>query len=62
MWDLPEPGIEPVSPALAGEFFTVVTAGKPEIVTLSMDREEPYIGLKVESFPWLLLPSLPRPT
>ena len=45
MWDLPGPGIEPVSPALAGEFFTVVTAGKPEIVTLSMDREEPYIGL-----------------
>ena len=22
MWDLPRPGIEPMSPALAGEFFT----------------------------------------
>ena len=23
MWDLPRPGIEPVSPALAGRFFTI---------------------------------------
>lgn len=26
-----------------------------------MDREEPYSGLKAESLPWLLLPSLPGP-
>ena len=29
MWDLPGPGIEPVSPALAGGFFTNEPPGKP---------------------------------
>ena len=29
MWDLPGPGIEPVSPALAGGFFTTEPPGKP---------------------------------
>ena len=29
MWDLPRPGIEPVSPALAGGFSTTVSPGKP---------------------------------
>ena len=29
MWDLPRPGIEPVSPALAGGFFTTEPPGKP---------------------------------
>ena len=29
MWDLPGPGIEPVSPALAGRFLTSVPLGKP---------------------------------
>ena len=28
MWDLPGPGIEPVSPALAGGFLTTVPPGK----------------------------------
>ena len=28
MWDLPRPGIEPVSPALAGRFLTTVPPGK----------------------------------
>ena len=31
MWDLPESGIEPMSPALAGEFFTTEPPGKPEV-------------------------------
>ena len=31
MWDLPEPGIEPVSPALAGGFLTTAPPGKPPI-------------------------------
>ena len=30
MWDLPGPGLEPVSPALAGGFLTTVPPGKPE--------------------------------
>ena len=29
MWDLPGPGIEPVSPALAGRFSTTAPPGKP---------------------------------
>ena len=29
MWDLPRPGIEPVSPALAGGIFTTEPAAKP---------------------------------
>ena len=31
MWDLPRPGLEPVSPALAGRFSTTVPPGKPSI-------------------------------
>ena len=29
MWDLPRPGIEPVSPALTGGFLTTTPPGKP---------------------------------
>ena len=29
MWDLPRPGLKPVSPALAGRFSTAVPPGKP---------------------------------
>ena len=29
MWDLPGPGIEPVSPALAGVFFITEPPGNP---------------------------------
>ena len=28
MWDLPGPGLEPVSPALAGRFLTTAPPGK----------------------------------
>ena len=30
MWDLPRPGLEPVSPALAGRLSTTAPAGKPK--------------------------------
>ena len=30
MWDLPRPGIEPMSPALAGGFLTTALQGKPK--------------------------------
>ena len=30
MWDLPGPGLEPVSPELAGGFLTTVSPGKSE--------------------------------
>ena len=32
--DLPDQGIEPVSPALAGEFFTTEPPGKPDVSIL----------------------------
>ena len=30
MWDLPRPGLEPVSPALAGRLSTTAPPGKPK--------------------------------
>ena len=33
MWDLPGPGIKPVSPALAGGFSTTVPPGKPQLIS-----------------------------
>ena len=30
MWDLPRPGLEPVSPSLAGRFSTTAPPGKPQ--------------------------------
>jgi len=32
MWDLPGPGIKPMSPALAGRFFTIESPEKPCVV------------------------------
>ena len=44
MWDLPGPGLEPVSPALAGRFLTTAPPGKPRFMFLtrlgSPDRPE----------------------
>ena len=34
-WDLPRPGIEPMSPALAGGFFTTELPGKPNLFLLN---------------------------
>ena len=33
MWNLPEPGIKPVSPALVGRFFTIESQGKPLFIS-----------------------------
>ena len=46
MWDLPRPGLEPVSPALAGRFSTTAPPGKPSCRSFWM---------KSFSFPWLPL-------
>ena len=35
MWDLPRPGLEPVSPALAGRLSTTAPPGKPHQVLLN---------------------------
>ena len=34
MWDLPGPGLEPMSPALAGGFLTTAPPGKSQDLTL----------------------------
>ena len=34
MWDLPRPGLEPLSPALAGRFLTTAPPEKPTFVIL----------------------------
>ena len=34
MWDLPGPGIEPVSPVLAGGFSTAEPLGKPLLLSM----------------------------
>ena len=36
MWDLPRPGLEPVSPALAGRFSTTAPPGKPECAFIEL--------------------------
>ena len=33
MWDLSRPGLEPMSPALAGRFSTTAPPGKPQTVS-----------------------------
>ena len=35
MWDLPRPGLETVSPALAGRFSTTAPPGKPRILAFN---------------------------
>ena len=42
MWDLPRPGIEPVSPALAGGFLTTVPQGKSQGKAYSNTKTYPY--------------------
>ena len=45
--DLPNPGIKPVSPALAGEFFTTEPPGK----AINLLIFAKYIGLKLYLLP-----------
>ena len=38
MWDPPRPGLEPMSPALAGGFSTTAPPGKPSIILIRSRR------------------------
>ena len=38
LWDLPGSGIKPMSPTLAGEFFTTEPAGKPKNTSISFQQ------------------------
>ena len=51
MWDRPRPGLEPMSPALAGRFSTTAPPGKPQFHFLNTAR------LSVSVSPLLFLPS-----
>ena len=42
MWDLPGPGLEPVSPALAGRFSTTAPPGKPWIFYFLIYRNKTF--------------------
>ena len=50
MWDLPGPGIEPMSPALAGGFFTTEPPGKPSqaFYTLRLLRSHVIVSILPE--------------
>ena len=47
MWDPPRPGLEPVSPALAGRLSTAAPPGKPTITIFEMCK----LRQKVVNFP-----------
>ena len=55
MWDLPRPGTEPVSPALAGKFFTTEPPGKPcvPIVIPIAKQVTSSLGSSLSSLPTL---------
>ena len=63
MWDPPRPGLEPVSPALAGRFSTTAPPGKPQnssfvITEFSFPPSLIFFGhwapsQSLLSFPWL---------
>ena len=38
MWDLPRPGLEPVSPASAGRFSTTAPPGKPTLLIIILNN------------------------
>ena len=44
MWDLSGPGLEPMSPALAGVFLTTVPPGKPLTAVLNFYYSDPAAG------------------
>ena len=44
MWDLPGPGLEPVSPALAGRFLTTAPPGKPLVFVFKEKKIPPQVN------------------
>ena len=59
MWDLPGPGLEPVSPALADRFSTTVPPGKPKIFNIvNLKYVKPYWFHNVLSRRWLFTRTL----
>ena len=48
MWDLPGPGLEPVSPALAGGFLNTASPGKSIIGNVSTKGSQKYLSDPLE--------------
>ena len=56
MWDLPRPGLEPVSPALAGRFSTTAPPGKPQIhFLIASSGRRGVLTLKLLKNSWIRL-------
>ena len=47
MWDLPGPGLEPVSPALAGGFLTTAPPGKSLTAVFKLASGHPGLEIKI---------------
>ena len=45
MWDLPGPGLKPVSPALAGGFLTTAPPGKPDMFFFFFNGGDGFLGV-----------------
>ena len=59
MWDLPRPGLEPVSPALAGRFSTTAPPGKPHLILLKREFRSQNVKVPYPSdFPIKVRPQL----
>ena len=63
MWDLPRPGLEPVSPALAGRFSTTAPLGKPKhgifVFKIGLQRKQIPYGKRMI---WKISDPVPRPS
>ena len=60
-WNLPRPGIEPVSPALVGKFLSTVTPGKSQRVFFDLSccyhlYCQCNVNVIVVKFPWKHIP------
>ena len=51
MWDLPGPGLKPVSPALAGGLLTTAPSGKPILISFSAAKQD---SLFIKTFVYYL--------
>ena len=51
MWDLPRPGIEPVSPALTGRFLSTLPPGKSLILLFNQSGNYGIIAVTITSVP-----------
>ena len=73
MWDLPRPGLEPMSPALAGRFSTTAPPGKPlnlffkifigvylvynAVLVSAVQQSESAIRIHISPLFWISFPS-----